>query len=106
VETTHGDSWLAGVILAGHLVELPDGLGAVERVRLGARRLVGGGGEHPPHVVVGLLGPLKDGLHRLRLFQDRKLKLIGLAVHARGVRSEGVRVCDGLPRSRWPCRGP
>lgn len=63
----HGDARLPGVVRAGDLVEFPDTLGAVEGVRLGAGFLVGGGGEHPPEMVVGLLGPLKDWLHGLRL---------------------------------------
>jgi hypothetical protein len=62
---THRDAWFAGVVCAGHLVELPDALGSVERVGLGAGLLVSGGREYPPHVVVGFLGPFKDGLHRL-----------------------------------------
>jgi len=62
---THRDTWFPGVVCAGDLVELPDALGPVERVGLGAGLLVSGGREHPPHVVVGLLGPLKDGLDRL-----------------------------------------
>ena len=62
----HGDGWLPGVVQAGNLVELPDTLSTVEGVRLGAGFLVGGGGEHPPEMVVSLLGPLKDGLHGLR----------------------------------------
>ena len=63
--TTHRDAWFPGVVCAGDLVELPYALGSVERVGLGAGLLVSGGREHPPHVVIGLLGPLKDGLHRL-----------------------------------------
>ena len=64
--TTHRDAWFPGVVCAGDLVELPDAPGAVEKVRLGARLLVGGGGEHPAQMVVGLLGPLEDRLHGLR----------------------------------------
>ena len=67
---THGDGWLPGVVQAGNLVELPDTLSTVEGVRLGAGILVGGGGEHPPEMVVSLLGPLKDGLHGLRFRKE------------------------------------
>jgi hypothetical protein len=63
--TTHRDAWFPGVFCAGDLVKLPDALGSIDRVGLGAGLLVSGGREHPPHVVIGLLGPLKDGLHRL-----------------------------------------
>ena len=63
---THRDTWFPGVVCAGDLVELPDALGPVERVGLGAGLLVGGGGEHPAQMVVGLLGPLEDRLHGLR----------------------------------------
>lgn len=63
---THRDAWFPGVISAGDLVELPDALGSVDRIGLGAWLLIFGGRKHPSHMIVGLLGPLKDGLHRLQ----------------------------------------